>query len=134
VRAALAIVASLLLAGCELLEDANKAPWQGFATNKRSGRLEWWFIGKSSYRDCIEMMQWETSGDRVNAQWYRAPLGCGYAGNNYWRVWLMNEWSGHSQDFECIARSFNPANTAEGARYSPLLKGSSRQSDSYRCE
>lgn len=130
----LAILMSLLLGGCELIEDVNKLPWIGYATKKKDGRFEWWFTSKASYRECIETMQWETSGDRANTEWYRAPVGCGYAGNSYWRVWAVNTWSGHMGDFECIARSLNPANTTIGARYSPVLKGGPRQSDYHLCE
>jgi hypothetical protein len=128
------LLLSLLVSGCNPLEEANNSPWTGYATKKDGGRFEWWFVGGDNFRDCIEMMQWETSGGRPNTAWYRPPLGCGYSGNNYWRVWMMNVWSGNMKDFECISRSLDPASTKSGRRYGPVLKGSPHKTDLYQCE
>lgn len=113
---------------------ANETPWVGYATQKDTGRLAWWVLSKSSYGECLDTMRWETSGNRASAASFRAPLGCGYSGNQYWRVWLVNVLAANMDHFECIARAVDPASAAAGRRYSPVLKGFPRETDSYRCE
>ena len=63
--------------------------------------------------------------------WYSEPVGCGYHGNSYWRVWLMNLVHG-DKDFLCIWRSVDGEKDNVG--YGPLLKGyPTRGTDTGHC-
>lgn len=132
-RIVLVLLLSMLLGACNPF-DANDTPWVGYATQKKTGRLAWWVLSKSSYSDCIDTIRWETSGSRAGAALFRPPLGCGYSGNEYWRVWLVNALAANMDDFECIARAFDPEAAAAGRRYSPVLKGFPNETTGYRCE
>jgi hypothetical protein len=46
----------------------------------------------------------------------------------------VNVLAANVDDFECIARAFDPASAASGRRYSPVLKGFPHETESYRCE
>ena len=51
-----------------------------------------------------------------------APIGCGYRGNDYWRVWVMNRLWGGDQ-IGCIRRMTSNIETEGGMAYSVQLKG-----------
>jgi len=66
-------------------------------------------------------------------EWYSKPVGCGYTGKSYWRVWVMNELVG-GDHFECIARFFDRNAAKNGVTHAPILKGGdARRGDGWYC-
>jgi hypothetical protein len=120
------------LSGCDLFKDGNARPWHAYAWSKSKNSTEWWFTTFETYRDCVEATQDEVSTG-PNKQWYSEPVGCGFSGNNYWRVWLMNWWYARSNDFECIARSSDAESAKAGRSYGPVLKGYGRPRGTNYC-
>jgi hypothetical protein len=117
----LLIIAGYVYAHSE--KEDNARPWHAYAWSKRGNRAQWWFTSFETYRDCVEATRHEVSTG-PNGAWYSEPFGCGYYGNNYWRVRLMNWWyDAKSNDFECIARSSDAESAKSGMTYSPVLKG-----------
>src|SRR5262245_45662203 len=49
----LALTSALLLAGCDLLQDATQDPWQGYAWQKEEGRFEWVLVSAATHRECL---------------------------------------------------------------------------------
>ena len=81
-------------------------------------------------RDCLDAVANAVNNPPYNA-WYSEPVGCGYHGNSYWRVWLMNLVHG-DKDFLCIWRSVDGEKDNVG--YGPLLKGyPTRGTDTGHC-
>ncbi len=108
----------LLLTGCGAESDT---PWRGYAWNKSDSRFEWFYVWKETQEDCIKSMEFEVVNPPSN-QWYSTPFGCGYSGNSYFKVRLLNEILG-GDHIQCVVR-----NTAAGAKtqkvlYGPLLEG-----------
>lgn len=123
----------MLMGSCSP-SGSGENPWAGYATHKETGRLAWRPVSKARYGACIDATRWEMSSESAGAASYRPPLGCGYSGNQYWRVWLVNQLAANMDDFECIARFSDKAAAADGHRYSPVLNGFPRETESYRCE
>jgi hypothetical protein len=112
-------LAALALGGCDLLQDSNPHPWIGYAYNKDHGQFEWEWNDWATERDCRESMLRivETRSGMTK------PVGCGYRGNNYWRVWIINELWGGSQ-IDCIARKTKVTATRRSQR--PPSRANSR--------
>ena len=129
-RVTVLLALTLSIAACGLLENDTKRPWVGYAWNKEKQRYEWWFINFETRRDCIEMMRYKVKNEQP--QWYSEPIGCGYHGNNYWLVWVMNTFFG-DEHIQCIWKSTDPDSVKAGIIYGPLLTGYPRQSGSGYC-
>jgi hypothetical protein len=119
---------TLLLAGCGLLQDSAKDPWQGYAWLEAEKRFEWLLVASVSHRECLKEMQ-NHLHNTEDGRRYSVPWGCGYHGSSYLRAWFLNfVYPGQRSDFECIAR-YGVQGSEED--YGPLLKGNSgRQSPS----
>jgi hypothetical protein len=50
---ALTLASIVLLAGCDLLQDATTDPWQGYAWQKEEGRFEWVLVSAATHRECL---------------------------------------------------------------------------------
>jgi len=107
-----------LLTGCNV---ATSNPWLGFATNKETGKIEWWLSSYPSHRECIRNMYWQVKNDEFQKENYKEPFGCGYLSNNIIDAVLRNELVGDMQFFECLADSKNPEAEKMLVRYSPVL-------------
>src|SRR4051794_29219059 len=101
------LVAVLLLAlaagagaGAYYSVDSSDRPWIGYAFHKSDNTFEWWSNSYQTRRDCIEGMRWGVS-NTIQQQWYAEPVGCGYFGNDWWYVALMNKMLGGDQ-IKCI--------------------------------
>lgn len=118
-----------VLVGCS--DDAPQQSWGGYAWNIKAERAEWWFSSWESRRDCVEAMRYAVNHAPQNA-WYSEPVGCGYSGNTYALVWLMNTlWGG--KHIQCIVRSSDPEARKSHSLYSPLLDGYPRHGKNYYC-
>ena len=131
-RAIWAVLLALGVSGCDLFEDSNKRPWQAYAWHREQQRHQWWLSTYETHRDCIEAVKHASSMPPQN-QWYSAPVGCSYMGNNYWRVRIMNMLYAQSADIECIARWSDPAAVKSGSSYSAVLKGYGRPQGQVYC-
>jgi hypothetical protein len=129
VRPAAVCLLAVILCGCDILQDSNPRPWIGYAYNKDSRRFEWEFNSWATLRDCKESML-----NVVEARpGMSEPVGCGYRGNNYSRVWIMNMLWGGSQ-IECITRMTKAVETEGGTGFNVKLKGSpDRRGDGWYC-
>ena len=119
----LALASTVLLAGCDLLQDATNDPWQGYAWQKEDGRFEWVLVSAATHRECLAAIQNHLQNTEDGRLRYSAPSGCGYHGPSYLRSWILNFiYPGRGSDFQCIARY-----SAQGAGedYGPLFKGAS---------
>jgi len=116
--------------GCDLFQDSNPRPSHAYAWNKNDGRLEYWFTSFETRRDCIEATR-DAVATTMQKVWYSEPVGCGYFGNNYWRVRLMN--APYSADHECIVRNSEADAVNEGRIYGPALKGYGRPQGNLYC-
>jgi hypothetical protein len=124
-----ACLIALLAGGCDLLEDSNPRPWIGYAYDKGAGRFAWELDDWKTRRDCEEALLHivETRPGTTR------PVGCGYRGNNYWRVWFMNTVWGGSQ-IACIARMTSEVETEGGMAYNLRLKGNAeRRGENWYC-
>ena len=110
-------IACLLLGSCDVFNDSTPKPWMGYAWNVEKKRTEWFFSAYETHRDCEESMMHSVE-TAPNNQWYSKPIGCGYNGNDYWRVVVMNALFG-GKDLGCIARSLN--GNSSGMGYGPVL-------------
>lgn len=118
--AAVAAIA-MLLTGCDVLERSSETPWTGHAFNKKSNRQEFWFKSFSSWRECVEHMEWDATR-RPQSEWYSEPIGCAYGSNSLIKVVLFNYWAGMGH-YRCIVRQRNPEMGKIRLRYGPVLKG-----------
>jgi hypothetical protein len=123
------LLLTLFLGGCDVLEDSNPRPWIGYAYNKDAGRFEWEWNDWKTKRDCVEAMLNIVETRPAMAK----PIGCGYRGNNYWRVWIINMlWGG--SEIGCIAKMTSSVEAEAGMEYNVHLKGStSRRGDNWYC-
>ena len=120
----LALASTVLLTGCDLLQDATSDPWQGYAWQKEDGRFEWVLVSAATHRECLAAIQNHLANTEDGRLRYSAPSGCGYHGPSYLRSWILNfVYPGSGSNFQCIARL-----TAQGAEadYGPLFKGASQ--------
>jgi hypothetical protein len=76
-------------------------PWQGWGTNIRTGKQEWFFANYASLQDC----QFRTKTiSLTQPNLYREPSGCLYDGyQNPYVQWLVNLVAAYGK-FKCIAR------------------------------
>ncbi|MCA1452072.1 hypothetical protein I6F35_02430 [Bradyrhizobium sp. BRP22] len=125
----LVVLVSSFLGGCDLLNDTAAKPWMGYAWNMKQKRVEWFFNSFETHRDCEESML-HAIETPPNDQWYSKPIGCGYSGNDYWRVLIMNALFG-GKDLGCIARSMN--GSANGMGYGPVLDRTNKRGEGWYC-
>lgn len=122
-------VASLFIStllGCDL---SSSSPWNGFATNRETGKVEWWLSSYASHSECMKNMYWQVNNDANQKVYYKEPFGCGYMSNNFFDAVIRNELVGEKQNFECLAESKNPQAEKILAKYSPVLN----QKDDRQC-
>jgi hypothetical protein len=103
----------------DLLFDSAPDPWIGYARNRAENRLEWISLGQGmkTHTECINELKRLASDSDSN---YSEPIGCGYEGNNYWRVRFMNAlWGGN--ELACIAVDEDPEAASTGRLYSVAL-------------
>lgn len=125
----LIIVLALAVAGCDFFRDSTPNPWIGYAYDRNAGRFAWELNDWATARDCKEAMLYVVQTRPSMAE----PVGCGYRGNNYMRVWIMNAiWGGNQ--IECIIKMTSSIETKGGTAYNLKLKGSSeRRGDTWYC-
>lgn len=124
------LILIFFIVGCDTHE--NEYPWSGYAWNKEESKFEWFFIHKETLEDCIQAMEFAVSTPPHNA-WYTTPISCGYHGNNYYKVWLMNEvWGG--SHFKCIVKNTHPEIKEKKMVYGPLLEGYPSKGKDYYCQ
>jgi hypothetical protein len=121
---------ALCVSGCDLLEDSNSRPWRPYAWHKKDGRQRWWFPTYETRRDCLEATR-HAVATVPQSEWYSEPVGCGYIGNSYWRVRILN--SLNNVNYECIAKNSDADAAKAGESYSPVLKGYPRPQGSVYC-
>lgn len=121
---------ALLLACAEA--DTPSRPWQGFATHRETGRLEWFFGSFASRADCMHDMGHQLSGT-MNATWYRQPMGCAYVGyQNRYVIYVVNAALG-IPGLSCVARHTSQALQEAGMFYGLVLKGYPERGQNYYC-
>jgi hypothetical protein len=118
-RKSLVVLAMLSALSACAEGESKDAPWQGYATNKGSGNLEWFFSSYASRSDCEHGTRTTISS---SPSYYREPSGCAYSGGNKFAVYAINLYSMGS-DMLCLARSTDLSARKDGTLYSPVLKG-----------
>jgi hypothetical protein len=128
-RCAVISLTAIALGGCDLLQDSNARPWIGYAYNKDSGRFEWEWNDWATERDCRESML----GLVETRPGMAKPIGCGYRGNNYLRVWIMNTlWGG--TEIGCITKMTKSIEAENGIAYNLKLKSNpDHRGDGWYC-
>ena len=130
-KLALLMGVAAVLSACAEANTPSR-PWQGFATHRESGRLEWFFGTYASRADCLHDMGHQLGGT-INATWYRQPMGCAYAGyQNPYVIYLVNVALG-AHGLGCVARHTSRALQEAGLFYGPVLKGYPERGESYYC-
>src|SRR5262245_66301323 len=100
----LALALTVLLAGCDLLQDATNDPWQGYAWQKEDGRFEWVLVSAATHRECLAAIQNHLANTEDGRLRYSAPSGCGYHGARYLRSWILDfVYRGRGRDFSCVS-------------------------------
>lgn len=115
-----------ILFGCNV---SHENPWSGFATNKKTEKIEWWLSSYSSHSECMKNMYWQVKNDEYQKMDYKEPFGCGYMSNNFLDAVVRNELVAERKNFECLAESKNPEIEKMFAKYSPVLN----QKDQRQC-
>ncbi len=124
------LVAAAAIGGAYYSVDSSDRPWIGYARHKSDNTYELWAVSYQTHRDCIEGMKWGVSNP-PQQQWYAEPVGCGYFGNDWWYVALMNRvWGG--DQIKCIARVTDKEAAAGKRRYSPMIT-SQKRGDGWYC-
>lgn len=108
----------LLLIGCG---GSSSKPWNGFATNKETGKIEWWFKDYESHSECVKHMYWQVNNDSFQKEHYKEPYGCAFMSNNFLDAILRNELLAENENFECLAESKNPDAEQMKVKYSVVL-------------
>jgi hypothetical protein len=103
------------------VNESSKKPWGGFATNRESGKIEWWFAEYESHSECIKHMYWQVNNDSIHKEHYKEPYGCAFMSNNFLDAVLRNELLAENQNFECLAESKNPDAEQMKVKYSVVL-------------
>lgn len=99
--------------------EPKDAPWQGYATNKNSGELQWFLSSYVSRSDCEHGTRTTIAS---SSSYYQEPSGCAYSGGNKFVVYAINLYSMGS-DMMCLARSTDLSARKDGTLYGPVLKG-----------
>jgi hypothetical protein len=104
-------------------------PWQIYATNSGTGKLEWFFSVYSSHEECA----FEVEKSLRVSRYYRKPAGCLYSGyQNPFIQWIANTVVGAGM-FKCIART-KEREKYDDPVYSPVLRDfPSDHSDTWAC-
>ena len=135
-RASFVLSFFLAVSGCDG-SPPGTLHWLGYAT--RAGKIEWLFLdGFRTADDCDHAVRYHLATG-PDSSVYRRPAGCVYASNSQWWSFLVNvvyQIAGYSQAgaMEClVARSTWREAEKMGTLYFPVVKGSSRESESYYC-
>ena len=127
----LGISMALVLAGCNLFQDADSEIWEGYATDRKSGIFGRVSVVGESHRDCIEKLKFEIV-DKPQETWTE-PFGCNYSGGSYWRVWFKNSMWGNWH-FRCIGKHYgSEMQKVTGLGYFPVLKNEPARTETYYC-
>jgi hypothetical protein len=122
-------ILALVLGGCDLLQDSTPRPWIGYAYNKDHNRFAWELNDWRTERDCKEAMLHIVE----TRPGITMPIGCGYRGNNYWRVWIMN-WLWGGDQIDCVTKQTSTVELEGGMAFNVKLKGSpDRRGDGWYC-
>ncbi|QOJ24776.1 MAG: hypothetical protein HRU78_14940 [Gammaproteobacteria bacterium] len=129
-----------LLAGCEVeikvkvgnseKSDFHEKPWQVYATNKKSNKLEIWWSNHDNRDDCLKSVKYDLTSS-VHAQWYTKPVGCMYVGSdNKYVLYIMNTLY-NSKAFLCVAKLKNRGEADK--EFTVAINGAPKETDYYRC-
>lgn len=105
-------------------------PWQVFATNKESKKLEYWWKSHDSHDECVRDVKFDLKSS-VHAQWYTEPAGCIYVGSgNKYILYVMNKLY-NPNTFMCVAKMKNRAE--KDREFVIVINGFPVETDDYRC-
>jgi len=132
--------ALFLLSGCDIdikakIGNSEKSaphekPWQVFATNKETRRIELWWSNHDSHDDCVKNVKFDLRSS-VQAQWYTEPAGCMYIGSdNRYILYIMNKLY-NANTFLCVAKMKNRADADR--EFVVVVNGAPVETDYYRC-
>jgi len=128
----------VLVAGCDVevkVGNSEKSaspekPWQVYATNKETKKLEVWWSSHESHDDCMKSVKYDLTSS-INAQWYIEPAGCMYVGSdNRYVLYVMNKLY-NSRAFMCVARLKNRSDADK--EFTVIVNGAPKETDYYRC-
>ncbi len=131
-----------LLSGCDVevkakLGNAGKAvslekPWQIYATNKETKKLDWWLSWHENRNECLKNVKYNLASS-VHANWYIQPAGCMYVGSegsSRYILYLLNKLYNQNV-FMCIAKIKTP--TGSDSEYRVIEIGAPKETENYRC-
>ncbi len=129
-RSISALFFACVFCGCAQAPSPSTA-WQGWGTNIRTGKQEWFFANYASLRDCQFKIK---TIILTQPNLYREPSGCLYEGyQNPYVQWLVNLVAAYGK-FKCIARLTDPELQRTGHLYRPVLSDSpSKSGDNWYC-
>ena len=127
---AIGLVVTLALQYGVAVNDSSKKPWNSFAMNRETGKIEWWFTEYESHNECMKSMYWQVNNDSFHKEHYKEPFGCAFMSNNFLDAVMRNELLAEKKNFECLAESKNPDAEQMKVKYSVVLN----QKDEKQCK
>ena len=110
--------------------DAREKPWQVYATNKATQKLELWWSNHDSREECVKSVKYDLTTS-VHAQWYTTPAGCMYVGSdNKYVLYLTNKLY-NSNAFLCVAKLKNRGE--KDKEFTVVIVGPPKETNYYRC-
>ena len=121
----LAIFLVCLLSSGAKAEAEKEKQFYAWATHNETGDAEWWYTSYENRSLCMEGIEWDL---RTSAN-YVKPFGCGYVGNNFYKVtarFLIDSFL-NPIGFGCVFENLDPASRQDKRKYGPALKGDCRE-------
>jgi len=110
--------------------NSQEKPWQVYATNKKTKKLEVWWSNHDSHDDCMKSVKYDLTSS-VHAQWYTEPAGCIYVGSdNRYVLFVMNKLY-NSKSFMCVAQLKNRGDADK--EFAVAINDAPKETDYYRC-
>lgn len=114
----LAMLMTLPLSGCDFFEwdDTGRKPWSGYAFSTEFNSLVYIDEEYPTYERCIKQMVWDIESNPKYSLTHKAPIGCLYNSNGYWKSWFYNKfYGGPAKIYLC--ENVNPAAMDTKVRY-----------------
>jgi hypothetical protein len=116
------------IAESDLISDSTPSPWMGYIWNSAEQHYEWLLAQFKTPNECQLALE-----QSIGTFFYTRPVGCAYAGNNLFRVRIMNALYGGA-NYTCIAESATPAEAEKiGMRYGPAIGLVPTDPNSWHC-
>ena len=110
--------------------DPHEKPWEIYATNKETKKLEWWLSWHDSRDECLKNVKYDLTSS-VHENWYTEPAGCMYVGSdNRYVLYFVNKLY-NQKVFMCVAKMKNSVEADNEFRV--ITNGAPKETEDYRC-